>query len=251
MAAPTGIKLTPITRLSLSLDQEMDLDREGVLFDESRYKNYVSMLQESESKMHSLARSIVITDAIVFFLEFGRKFTLPVIDIPIGSLPAALEIATFFSCLTFVYVALAFINSQAYAAIVNQFSIRRANLHAIDPDFLIASDRFIELFLKLHRTKFNLWGPDFFTPRAAFKYYSIFVVGLALACFFALIFLHMAAIAISIWTTWNAWGLTFFTVPYFVFVICTNVGAILVVAKLNSDFLFDVAPPSEEQTRSG
>src|SRR5690606_25310908 len=121
----------------------------------------------------STIRSVFILDSAVAVLVSGKSLTIPILDVATSDLPAILEIVTALSAVAAVFTAVAFVNWAAYDAIVNQYAVRDSK-NVLDPEFIQASDKHMEFTVKLLRSKFNIYGVDFFHPgRGALIYFQI------------------------------------------------------------------------------
>jgi hypothetical protein len=239
------LRLTPIARLTMSLDQEMDLDKAG-LFSEFRYGRYVEMYTIAERKRDGLMRSLLLLDALLALLLFGQSVNVPGIGLSIGEIPAIIEVITLFTTLTFFFNALAFLNVQAYGRIIDQFHIRKAGKGYIDPDFLSASDKYFEFVVKIYRKKFNICGIDLLIPGKNFRILSwIFGISVFVSLLVILV-LHAFLIYKSIFDTItrDAFGLLVFS--YSLCVVSLNFSAILMLLTMFVPFKFAIAEIEEE-----
>jgi hypothetical protein len=177
------LKLTPITRLSMSFDHELDLDKAN-LFNEKVYENYISILKLSDKQRDDGLKFVFMVDALIAILLTGNKLSIPWVGVSITNLPAVLEIATLFASVAFFFTAMFFTNAVCYAQVVDQFKIRAARTNAIDPDFLAAADKLFHFPLKIFRSKMNIWGVDFYSPRFGFKAFAFWLNAVTLFIFF-------------------------------------------------------------------
>ncbi len=97
------IKLTPITRLSMTLDVEMNLDKTNI-FNQKTYNSYLEMQKLSEAKLEKLIKSIFLTDALLFWTINGKDWAIPSLGIQVSSIPAVTEILLFASAITFFFL---------------------------------------------------------------------------------------------------------------------------------------------------
>lgn len=169
MKTENKIKLTPNSRLRLTLSREMENDPEEKIFNESLYQKYVIMQKESLLKQMSILKSVIISDSVLLFILSGKTITIPGTNFSTKDIPAAVEVFTFFASFGFLMLSLSFLNTQFYQAIVEQFNIRKTSKSGIDPDFLTTSDIYTELYVKLFRRKLNIFGEDYFIPGSAYK----------------------------------------------------------------------------------
>jgi len=234
------LKLSPLSRLYFTLNHELGLSKDFV-WDKDRYDRFVRMQAVAERKRDHLVRSVIVLDLLAFVLLSGKGFTIPGVNINTIDIPAAREALTFLASLAFQFLALAFLNSQGYAAIIDSINAHRARETAIDPDFLSASDKFLEFFVKLYRPKMNIHGIDFVTPGGVYNFMSWCVSFLLKLSVLSFLILHLAGVFISAKETF-ATGSSIFVYVYFLFLIAVNVGGVLVFMSLGWSFKFEIVP---------
>ena len=194
------LRLSPNVRLRMTVEREMWLDNDGTIFTEALHQKYLTMHKRALERQDALIKSVAIGDALLALLLFGKNITIPGTSLGIRDLPAAVEVLTVFASFNFMFLCLAFTNSQAYQAIIEQFSIRQAVKRNIDADFLLAADTFTELYLKMFRAKMNIWGIDFFDPGRGFKiFYSVLTLLLSMAML-SILLLHLSVVGYGAWT---------------------------------------------------
>ncbi|MGK9199427.1 hypothetical protein [Sinorhizobium meliloti] len=181
----------------MTLDIEMSLDKEGVVFTPELYQKYLSMHREALSRRDATLKSVVLSDVILALLLFGKNITIPGTTLGIQDIPAALHTVAVFSSFNFMMLGVAFFNEQAYQSIVSQFNIRRSKTLEIDPDFLTAADSFTEFHIKLFRPKMNIWGVDFFHPGLGFRMFYGFLSMLLLFGILAVLALHLFIVSFA------------------------------------------------------
>lgn len=233
------IDLSPLTRLTMTFDRELDLDSGGALGDEA-YAGYKEQHQISITKRDSMAKSLVLVNTVLFLLINGKGWKIPWMDADISTLPAIKEIVLLYSSLCFFFLCISFVNEQCYAGLVGQYGIRKSRDSAIDPDFVNASKVHYDFFLKIYRPKMNIWGIDFFESRRPFTILSRILVAMTVGILllfpvihFLLIFL--AALKIS-GNDWIVWGKVFF----FSVIALVNISGLVMVWAMLKDFSFDI-----------
>ena len=238
---PIKVRLSPLSRLYWTLNSELELDK-ALVADANRYERFVRMQQVAEQKRDHILRNVIILDALVFLLLFGKGFTIPAINMSLNDIPAAREALTFLASLTFQFLALAFVNWQGYAAIINSINVHRAKSTAVDPDFLSASDKFLEFVVKLYREKMNIHGVDFVIPGRSYKIMSASILLLLKMSILSFLILHLAAVFVSARETYlNMPGILKYV--YFLFLLAANMGGVLVFFSMGRSFEFVVPPP--------
>jgi hypothetical protein len=191
------LKLSPLARLYLTLDNEFQRDPSFVA-DEARYKRLLDMLKLSEQKRDSLLRNFMILDAIALLLLFGKSISVPVINTSLSEIPAARDILIFFSSFTFQFAAVAFLNWNSYSAIIDTINLQRSRQTGIDPDYISASDKFFEFAVKLYRTKMNIRGTDYVVPGRAYQIVSQIIISLLVTTMLSLLCLHLIIVGVSL-----------------------------------------------------
>lgn len=181
----------------MTLDIEMSLDKDGVVFTPELYKQYLSMHREALSRRDAILKSVVLADVVIALLLFGKNIAIPGTTLAIQDIPAALQTVAVFSSFNFMMLGVAFFNEQAYQSIVSQFNIRRSKSLGIDPDFLTAADSFTEFHIKLLRPKMNIWGVDFFHPGLGFRIFYGFLSMLLLFGILAVMALHLFVVGLA------------------------------------------------------
>lgn len=246
---PLKLRLSPITRLGMTFHRELAIDKAGIFFNEERYQRYLAMYAEVVRRRDNLARSVVFGDFLLLIVLSGKSLVIPGLSLAVADLPAALEIALVFSAVAFLFLALNFVNEQAYLCVVTRFNIRRAGSVGVDPDFLTASDVHQELFLKLYRRKMNIWGIDFFTPGKWYvRFFGAISLGSTLALL-VLISLHFVAMAAAIYTSASRVGVDFVSALCWSFAIIANITGLLAAVTMLKEFEFtaEVAEPTPDQ----
>ncbi|MBL9075846.1 hypothetical protein [Tabrizicola sp.] len=244
------IKLTPLTRLTMTFDRELSLDSQGLLrgpvFDGLLENHRVSV----QRRDHML-KALVIANSVRFLLLNGHGWRIPGFDLDIASLPAVFEITSLYISVGFLFLCIAFVNEQCYSGIINQYGIKDSGPSSIDPDFVNASKQFTELFLKLYRPKMNIWGADFFISRRPFAWFSgtlTFILLLVLALFPLLHFLMIWGASMRILD--NQWGFLG-QILFIAMLVIINLAGVVMVAFLLRDFSFDLLEAKEEAPIEG
>lgn len=244
-----SIRLSPITRLSMSLDLEMNLDKSSAIFNEERYLRYLAMLAEAAKRREALSKSLVLADFLTLMVISGKNVIIPGTDMKLLEFPGAMQSTMLFASLSFMFLCTSFFNEQSYQAIVSQFSIRKGKRTALDPDFISASDTFLEFYLKIYRKKLNIWGDDFFTPKSRFlTFFGMLTLSIILS-FTVLVLFHFILIGVAIQAAHSSAGWDPITTACSAFAILANLSGLLVVATMNKDFDFDIeGQPADRQS---
>lgn len=235
------LKLSPNVRLRMTFEREMSLDDEGSIFTTELHQKFISMHGRALTRQDALLKGTFVGDALLALLLFGKNITIPGTSIGIQDLPAAVEVLTIFASFSFMMLSLNFVNTQAYQAIVEQFTIRQARTKNIDPDFLTSADVFTELYLKIFRREMNIFGPDFFDAGWGFRVFYgclLFLMGTAML---SVLLLHLSVVAYGVWTAF-AWN--WISPVFCVAVILMNVVGILV--NLAPSFAFTVGETAKK-----
>lgn len=236
-----GVRLSPLARLYLTLDHELQLD-ETFRVDNQRYKTLLEMFKLSEQKRDNLLRSFLLLDAVAAILLFGKSINIPGLGISLNDIPAAREIVIFFSSLAFQFAATSFLNWNGYAAMIDTINLHRSRRTGIDPDWLSAGDKFMEFAAKLYRPRMKIYGPDVLLPGRGYRIVARLVSGLTLMTMLTLLLLHLAVATVSIRQTALSLPSGFFNLMlvciYTTCVGAANLGGILVFFTMGRSFTF-------------
>jgi hypothetical protein len=232
------LKLSPLSRLFFTLGHELSIDNRR-LIDDARYERYLKMQQVSEMKRDSMLRAVLLLDALAMLLLFGKSFSVPGLGMPLSEIPAARELLTFFASLSFQFFALAFINWHGYTAIVDAIGTYKAQPSGVDPDFVTASDKYMEFMPKLFRSKMNIYGIDFVTPGRGYTLAAGIASFLAMLSVYSILIIHISAVFVSALTTYRV-AQTWFLYPYFLFLVTSNFGGVLLLFVLYKNFEFHI-----------
>lgn len=197
------LKFSPNVRLRMTFEREMLLDDEGKIFNDALHQKYLDMHSRSVAKQDSILKTLLITDCLLALLLFGKNVTIPGTPLSLQDIPAAIEVLTLFASFNFMVLSLAFANTQAYAAICDQFTNRLAAKACVDPDFISAAHISKELYLKLFRPKFNIFGEDFFEAGRAFRIFYFSLTSIILLAMLSVFFLHMSVVGYGVWKVFN------------------------------------------------
>lgn len=237
------IKLTPLTRLTMTFERELALDKGGLLRGttmEGLMQNHSVAVQRRDQ----MIKSVAISNGVLFLLLNGHGWKIPGFELDIASLPAVVELSALYVSVAFLFLCIAFVNEQCYQGIINQYGISDSSPSQIDPDFINASKQFTELFLKIYRPKMNTWGIDFFVSRTPFKIFAGALVGLVIfvLCLFPLLHLLMlwGAADRILENQWSFWG----QISFIAMLALINLAGFIMVIFLLKDFSFDLPQPT-------
>lgn len=243
------LKLTPLTRLILTINNEMELDG-GRLFDHQRYERCVSMLKVAEARRDQMLKALLFSDAAIVLILSGRAFTLPLIGMSVSEIPAALEIATFAASISFMFFANAQFNWHGYSTLVDGWVLSRARGSGVDPEFVGAADKFMEFVVKVFRPKMNIYGPDLFVPLWGFKFIARTIVFLFVLAVFSFLIIHLAVVGYSLRSTAGSNLDTLIKVAYFAFVSVAQFAGLLLLFVIGKSFQFSISKASESEEPS-
>lgn len=187
-------RLSPNVRLRMTVNHEMDLDKDGAIFNDTLHQKYINMHREALGRQNAQLKTVVLADGALALLLNGKNITIPGTAIGIQEIPAAVEVLTAFSAFGFLMLSLTFLNAQFYHAIIEQFSARKARIYGVDPDFISAGDIFTELYVKAFRAKLNIHGDDFFDAGHGFRTYYSVMMALLFTAMLSLIALHFVVV---------------------------------------------------------
>lgn len=211
------------------MQHEMDLDKNGEVFNDALYQKYLTMHRTALEKQQALIKTAALADVALALLLFGKNIVIPGTSLGLQDIPAAIQVLTAFSAFSFLMLSLSFLNAQCYQAVIDQFNIRKAAKYHIDPDFLIAADSFTELYLKAFRKKLNIHGEDFFDAGAGYKIYYTTMTALLTLSMLSILALHVGLVTYGVWVSlaWNWINVLF----------CCSVVLITLVAILANVFV--------------
>ncbi|PTM57183.1 hypothetical protein [Phreatobacter oligotrophus] len=229
------IKISPIVRFMFTVEREIALNPD--LKTRKAYKRFLLRLSEAERRRDNLMRSFVVLDIFAMLFINGSRLQTPIFGVKISEIPIALEALTLLASVSFVFFAISFVNWQAYSAIVDQYAIRDARSHGGDPEFATASDRLSEFFIKIFRSKMNIWNYDFFETTPTARRIFFLVSAFMFAIFFSFLLMHYSAIGVSIYMSSGNMPLLAF-LPYSLFVVLANIAALAFLVLLSTPMNF-------------
>jgi len=101
-----NIKLTPLTRLTMTFDHELKLDSEGLLRGEV-FEGLVENLKIAVHRRDQMLKALVISNSVLFLLLNGHGWRIPGFDLDIASLPAVVELTSLYVSVGFLFLCLA------------------------------------------------------------------------------------------------------------------------------------------------
>lgn len=229
------LELGPNVRLRLTVAEEMRLDPNEEIFTGELHSKYIAMRDVAERQVQGTIKGVVYADIGLSLLLFGKNVKIPGIDFGIQDIPAAVEVLTVLASFCFLVLCQAFVNSQCYLAVIDQFSIREASKRGIDPDFLTYGNVFSQIFLKAFRTDMNFYGSDFFKPRKRYRMFYNSVIALVALSWLSLLALHCTVVGVGVW---NSIGQSWFWWPFAGAMLLLHVTGIAM--NIFIDFNFDV-----------
>lgn len=237
-------RLSPMTRLNMTFDAELNLDKNGVLGHET-YEKYIERHREALQKQDQLIRSVCSLNALLFLVLNGQNWTLPVLGILISDIPAVQEILLFGASMSFYFLCAAFVTSQCYSGIIDQYGNRIVDSNLIDPDFFNASRKHYEFFLKVYRPKMNIWGEDFYQHKWGFSVFSWLMNTIMIAVVMLLPITHLVLVGTGGWYVYAS-DLNIYA-KWFLLIATTiiNLGGLLMVFGMSKEFTFKVIQPVE------
>lgn len=232
---PPTLRLSPNVRLRMTMWREMALDRDGTVFTDALHDKYLSMYRLAIERRDGILKTLVITDMGLAMLLFGKNITIPGTSLGLHDIPAGVQVLTALSSFAFLMLSLAFLNSQLYQGILEQFSMKKAEQKHIDPDFLSAAETLTELYVKAFRPKMNVFGIDFFEAGRGFRTYYGGLMILLAAAFVSIFLLHLMIVGYGVWLSLQ-WS--WVSVLFISSVTLTNLAAVAV--NLSTEFSFKI-----------
>jgi hypothetical protein len=237
-----------MTRLSMVFTEDLKRDTSGLLA--SLKDKYAERLAVAEQKRDSVFRTLFLIDAALAFLVSGQNFKVPVVDVSAAEIPVVVEAATLASAIALVLAVVQFVTWASYDMISRQYanhaagvkhdSQRQPGTHQIDPDFISAAETHNELAMKLFRSKFNIFGADYYEPGRAFRMYSAVVHGLIFLLFILFPIVHGLLVFWSLHATYSVHGLGIVITTYILIVIVLNLLGVFIWVGSYKDFQFSL-----------
>ena len=241
-------RLSPLLRLTLSFDKELNLDKRGV-FGRETYEKYIERHKEVLEKQNSLIKSWVTLNAVLFLILNGQDWVVPGIGVKISSISSIHEILLFMSSMTFYFLCALLVTNQCYMGIIDQFGNRIVDSDLIDPDFFNASRKHYDFFLKLYRPELNLWGEDFYQHGRGFAAFSILMYVITIAVILVFPATHLLMVwnaSVQVYQAdWNQYGKWFLLISISVL----NFGGLAMVIGMGKNFTFTLMDPSDEDSQ--
>lgn len=234
------LKLSPNVRMRMTVQQEMKLDPDGEIFNEQLHERYLGKHREAAEKQLALSKSWLYSNMALAILLFGKDFKLPVVGMNLSDIPAAIQVITFVSSISFLFMSFAFLNAQLYEAIAQQFDIRKASKLGVDADFLSAANIYTELWLKAFSREMHHGGLDFFKAPGSYAAYYGIIQFIGIFAVFSVLGLHLVGIGYSLWFTWEnkIWWWVFASA-----IMSMNLGALLGNLLISFSFAIDSEGP--------
>jgi hypothetical protein len=162
------LKLTPLTRLTMAFDAELNLmaapQKEEVLA-----SKYLERVHDATVRRDSTLKGIFILDALLAIATSGKNVSIPGVGISMADVPALMEVLIGMVSIAAYICSQSFMNCLCYSQIHQVFSNRIAKRYEVDPDMLELAAITSEPTLKMLRAKLNIWGPDWHTPTKPFR----------------------------------------------------------------------------------
>lgn len=221
------IRLTPITRYSMTLDREAEVSGDSVLNDEM-FRNFIDKRKIAEEKRDKIFMSLFTMDAIVAFIINGSKLEIPYFGINTESIPIIIEIATVIASISLVFSILSFNNVIIYDQVISWFSKRKSGDGLLDCDFITASVTQYDFFEKTMRENFHVSGVDFYKAGKTFVRSANAIKILFGILFIIFPILHIIIIYKSIILTMSINEMSVGYFMYYLIVAICNILALLV-----------------------
>ncbi|MEM7241329.1 MAG: hypothetical protein AAF429_04000 [Pseudomonadota bacterium] len=229
--------LTPMSRLTMTFNEELNLDQNKV-FNKEYYDNLIARFLEVQASQNALVKNLGLINTILFLILHGQEWTIPILNVEIAQIPAIKEIFVFYSSLAFYFLCMVFVNAQSYSGLINQCGNRVVDSRLIDPDYYNAAKIEHSFPLKLYRPKSNIWGVDFFEPGKGFRILS-FVNNLTIILAALIIpAIHFGLIGYALYLLWDITTPFILAIPYLAIIAILNIGGLLLVIGMSVSFTF-------------
>jgi len=242
--------LSPIGRLRLSFAQELERDPQGLVLGEAARQATLSMHAEAVHRRNKMFRSMIVADGAILLLLYGKEVRVPGFSMNLFDLPAALEMASIFASLAFLFGCMAFFNEQAYLGMLDQWRNRKAIPAGIDPDFVAATEVFHEFALKAYRERLSIWRQDFFIPQNGYKRtFSAILLALKITLLAPAV-AHLVIVGAAVSVMWGASPRPILSALLGVIVILIHLCAVAIaVTMVGFKFKFTINPKVQHKLR--
>lgn len=244
------IRLSPYTRLALTLQIEMSRDANSEYFNEQRYQSYLERYRNAVIHRDKVMRNMVMTDGLAALALFGKNIAIPFVGLSLVDIPGGLQSIILVASLGFLFVCTAFINEQFYKCAVDQFSIRKAKKLGIDPDYLTYADVHTEFFIKVFNRKMSNYTADYFIPgRGYVLFFRTLTISVTLGLL-TLISLHLMLVGYAIYFSHAANGFGIASSLLSFGAVLANVIGLLIAATQLKQFDFKIDWEAERASRA-
>ena len=188
-----------------------------------------------------MLKGLMLYDALIVLLVFGKNVKIPGVGLNLTEIPAALEVVTFAASLSFLFLAVAFLNHNLYGLVADAISRKRLGAEAIDSDFITGADKRVDFYLKILRQKFYIYGIDYFAPGRGFKIMGRIIMLIIFACVVSMLLVHFGCIILSVKQS-IANGIGWLEICYLSFVAVAHLGGLLLFFMPYVSFEFSITP---------
>lgn len=232
-------KQTPLQRLSNSFTMELEIANDEKL-ENKLAEQYLKRLAESEKKRDNLFKVVVIFDAILSMTITGRSISIPDVSIATSDIPAFTEVIVGISSLAAYIASHTFCVWLCYSNIYSLFVRRQAAKRKIDPELIEYSEVLSDPALKMLRSRFNFFGPDWVSPCRPFSIVSRTHGILNNLFFLGIPFIHFSLIWIALRQIYSSSEINFAYIIFYIWIFVSTLLTFLIWIVPTIPFSFSI-----------
>lgn len=232
-----SLKFTPLTRLVLALDAELDLANDPE-FEAELADKYAARLAEATQERDATLKGVVTLDALLALASSGHNIVIPGIGVNMGDIPALLEILVGLASASACITAISFASWLCYSQLFFVFNNRKARKYNIDPDFINFAETPTKLTVKIFRSKLNFWGSDWHESGRVFEGYTSLYSIAANSFLLGAPLLHFGLIVVGASKIAERSGFDVMHVVFFLWVLIAHLIAVLTWVLPSLGFTF-------------
>lgn len=150
------MKISPIVRARILFKREFNISNSNKLdhYNEDYFKGLLKQREEIVSQRDNLIKLMFSSALVLALFVGGVDFKLPYIDVLLSSFPAVVYIASVISSLSFLMIAINFVNEQSYAGVIDAYLASKFSSVSVDCETYRAAYIPENLYLRVFRDNF-------------------------------------------------------------------------------------------------
>jgi len=153
-------KLSANVRARLLYKREIEIDAAGQkLFSNEYLESLIDKKNSIDNKMGRMLLTSIAMVSLLYLTGNGVHAELKVIGVNLGAIPGLLVLLSLSSTYAIAMATFTFLNSQSYAALIDQVVLQKTQDGIVDPEVLKSSHSEEWLSFKTMRPDFNLYAP--------------------------------------------------------------------------------------------